>query len=239
MDRVHIQEQNEDDEWVTRVSGFGFKGRMFLSFGIHTPETGTRNWGIAVAAWNEGVEIEFDLEVARIIRLVLDNQAPTATGSIPSQRIDAGSSRSINVSRYFTDPDDDALTYSATSSAPSVVETSVSGSTVRLAGREAGTASVTVTARDPGGLSATQQFSVTVPSSSPPTGDACRVGLVLSPGDYCTVTIPNVSGTDRFRVTSDGRGCYGSFCSGGRLSLNGFVAANISGSSNWRIESMP
>ena len=165
---------------------------------------------------------------------------PTTTGSIPSQSIDAGSSQSIDVSRYFTDPDDDTLTYSAASSAPSVVETSVSGSTVRLTGRGAGTANVTVTARDPGGLSATQQFSVTVSSISPPTGDACRVGLVLSPGDYCTVTIPNVNtGTDRFRVTADGRGCYGGICAGTRLTLNGFVAAKVSGSSNWRINSMP
>ena len=67
----------------------------------------------------------------------------------------------VNVARYFTDPDGDALTYAASSSRTDVVTAAVSGSTVTLTPVAAGTATVTVTARDPGGLSATQSIAVT------------------------------------------------------------------------------
>ena len=70
--------------------------------------------------------------------------------------------------------------------------------------------------------------------------DACRVGQELSPGDYCTVDIPNVSvGTNRFEVRSDGRGCYGGICSGNAMNLNGFEASRIDGTSRWRIDALP
>ncbi len=70
--------------------------------------------------------------------------------------------------------------------------------------------------------------------------DACRVGQELDPGDYCTVDIPGINvGTNRFVVTSDGRGCYGGICAGGGLNLNGFEASRISGTSRWRIDAVP
>ena len=70
--------------------------------------------------------------------------------------------------------------------------------------------------------------------------DACRVGQELGPGDYCTVDIPNVSvGSNRFEVQSDGRGCYGFICSGQGMSLNGFRASRIAGTSRWRIDAVP
>ena len=64
--------------------------------------------------------------------------------------------------QYFIDPDDDVLTYTARSSRTDIVAVSVSGSTVTLTPVAAGTATVAVTARDPGGQSATQSVAVTV-----------------------------------------------------------------------------
>ena len=91
------------------------------------------------------------------------NRAPRASGSIPAQTLSVGGrAASVNVAQYFTDPDGDALTYTARSSRTGVVTAAVSGSTVTLAPVAAGTATVTVTARDPGGLSATQSIAVTV-----------------------------------------------------------------------------
>ena len=70
--------------------------------------------------------------------------------------------------------------------------------------------------------------------------DACHVGRELSPGDYCTVDIPNISvGTNRFEVRSDGRGCYGGICSRNAMNLNGFEASRIAGTSRWRIDALP
>lgn len=73
-----------------------------------------------------------------------------------------GETATLDVSAYFRDPDGGALTYTAATSAPSVVSASVSGSTLTMVGVADGTATVTVTARDPDGLTAAQSFGVTV-----------------------------------------------------------------------------
>ena len=91
------------------------------------------------------------------------NRSPRSTGPIPAQTLTVGgAAASVNVARYFTDPDGDALTYTANSNRTGVVRTSASGGTVTLGPVAAGAATVTVTAGDPGGLSATQSIAVTV-----------------------------------------------------------------------------
>ena len=62
----------------------------------------------------------------------------------------------------FVDPDGDELTYSAESSDPSVATVSVTGSVLTVRAEALGTATGTVTATDPGGLSASVTFDVTV-----------------------------------------------------------------------------
>ena len=59
------------------------------------------------------------------------------------------------------------MTYGATSSDPSVATVSVAGSTVRVTPLSIGTATITVTAEDPGGLRAAQTFELTVPNRGP------------------------------------------------------------------------
>ena len=91
------------------------------------------------------------------------NRAPVPVGSLASVRLAAGGAAAeVDVAAAFRDPDGDALTYQATSSAPSVVAVSVFGTTVSVTPVAGGTSTVTVTARDPGGLSATQVFTVRV-----------------------------------------------------------------------------
>lgn len=68
----------------------------------------------------------------------------------------------VDVSGAFSDPDGDPLSYEATSDASDIATASVSGSDVTVIGEAPGSATVTVTATDPGGLSATQTFAVTV-----------------------------------------------------------------------------
>ena len=90
------------------------------------------------------------------------NRAPSAVGTIPALMLAPGGTATVDASQYFTDPDGDALTYTATSSDSSVATASVSGSTVTITAVAAGSATITVTARDPDGLTATQQAGVTV-----------------------------------------------------------------------------
>ena len=59
------------------------------------------------------------------------NRAPTARGSIPDQTLGVGESVTIDLSRYFTDPDGDRLTYSLLSR-HSDLHASISGSILRI-----------------------------------------------------------------------------------------------------------
>ena len=89
------------------------------------------------------------------------NDAPLAVGSIPDQALEEGGEpTALDLAPYFEDPDGDSLTYAAVSSDPGVASVAVTGSVLTLTPAGYGPASVVVTARDPGGLSAAQTFAV-------------------------------------------------------------------------------
>ena len=90
-------------------------------------------------------------------------RAPVAQGAIPDQTLVEGATETLDVEPYFTDPDGDSLTYTvAVVSGASSVTVAVSGSELTIRGLVAGTAGVRVTATDPGGLTAEQDFTVRV-----------------------------------------------------------------------------
>ena len=93
--------------------------------------------------------------------------APLPSGSIPALTVTVGETAPVNLAGYFTDPDGDALTYTATSSNPQTATVAVSGSVVTVTATARGVVTVTVTARDPGGLTAQATFTVTVPNQAP------------------------------------------------------------------------
>ena len=97
------------------------------------------------------------------------NRPPRPFGSVPAQTLTAGGpAAAVDAAPWFRDPDGDRLRYSAASEDDVVVTAGVTGSTVRLTpGAGAGTTRVTVTARDPGGLSADQRIPVTVEARAP------------------------------------------------------------------------
>ena len=90
------------------------------------------------------------------------NRAPHATVVIPSVTLTAGDAATLNLAEYFSDQDNEALTFSATSSNADAVSVSVSGTALTVTPRQEGSSTVTATARDPRGLSAAQTFGVTV-----------------------------------------------------------------------------
>ena len=120
------------------------------------------------------------------VTVTQQNRAPRAVGSIPAVTLAPGGTSTINASNYFTDPDGDALTYTARSSNTGVATVSVSGATVTITAVSAGSATITITARDPGGLTATQRASVTVESSAAPDLTFTSVSptsVTVAPGD--------------------------------------------------------
>ena len=90
------------------------------------------------------------------------NQAPEPVGSLGTLAFEQGGEVTVHVADNFSDPDGDALTYTAASSDTTVVTVTVSEATVAVFGVAVGSATVTVTATDPGGLSATQDLGVTI-----------------------------------------------------------------------------
>ena len=98
---------------------------------------------------------------------VQPNRAPVTVGTIAAQSLVVGGEpATVGVSANFSDPDGDALTYSAASSDAGVATASVSGNNVTITPVAEGSATVTVTATDPDGLSANQSIAVTVEAAN-------------------------------------------------------------------------
>ena len=94
--------------------------------------------------------------------VLVPNRPPEIGLRIPPARLIPDGVARRDVSEYFTEPDGQELTYSAMSSDDAIVSPSISNVTLSLAGGAAGVATITVTATDPGGLSASQEFMATV-----------------------------------------------------------------------------
>ena len=103
------------------------------------------------------------------------NRPPAAVGTLPDRRLTLNGTLEVDVSQAFVDPDGDALSYTVSSAAPHVVTVLASDARVTLTAVGVGTATVRVTATDPGGLSATQSFTTRV--TAPFTDDPIRPGV--------------------------------------------------------------
>ena len=116
------------------------------------------------------------------------NRAPVTNITGGTLEIPVGPATiTTDVSGHFSDPDGDALTFSATTSDASVATVSVTGSQVAITGVSPGTATVTITARDPGGLTASYPTTVTV--NGPPLLTDSIPNHVLAEGASATVDL--------------------------------------------------
>ena len=102
------------------------------------------------------------LTVSDTFEVTVPNQTPVVSDTIPAQRLTVGEVREWTGSEHFVDPDGDPLTYAAGTTDASIVLAIVSGGDFGIAAVAPGTATVTVTATDGGGLSASHAFQVTV-----------------------------------------------------------------------------
>ena len=128
---------------------------------LYTPEPnyhGADRFTYVVSDGNgETAEARVDVTVLPV------NDAPAPVGVIPDQALDEGGGEAtVELAPFFEDIDGDPLEYRASSSDPSVAMAAVSRAVLTLAPVEYGSAAVTVTAEDQGGLTATQTFVVGV-----------------------------------------------------------------------------
>ena len=142
------------------------------------------------------------------------NQAPEAVGTIPTQTVDAGQTVDVDAAPWFSDPDDDELTYEATTLDPSVAAVTVSGSIVTVEGVAQGAAKIEITASDPGGLSAMQSFETMVEGAqamvafetntlASPEGATVMLNIVASSPMESAVMLHYTLGVDMRTGTED------------------------------------
>ena len=93
--------------------------------------------------------------------------APVVASAVSDMDLKAEATRDVSLSGVFSDPDGDALTITAETSDPGVVEARIVQDTLTIAGVADGTATVTVTARDADGNTVSDTLDVTV--VGPPT----------------------------------------------------------------------
>ncbi|GEM_PF-4210476 len=97
------------------------------------------------------------------------NRPPVVANAIPNQPLTVGGAftRNLNAApAVFSDPDGDALSYSATSSATSTATANVTGNILTVTAAGGGSATITVTAND--GKGGTQSTTFTVTVNQPP-----------------------------------------------------------------------
>jgi hypothetical protein len=118
---------------------------------------------------------------------------PITAGSIDAAIVQAGAATTVDVAANFNEPQGEDLTYVASSSDTDVATASNEGSVVSITGVAAGTATISVTATDPTGLSAKQTFMVTVTAAdaTPTTDPTCGSGAL------------DVKGTCEVEITAD------------------------------------
>lgn len=153
---------------------------------------------VAITATDPGGE-----SATQSFSVTVPNRAPVVEGSISSQTVEVGDSATMDVTPFFSDPDGDVLTYSATARDTTIVVAMATGSVITVAAVAKGETTVKVTAADTEGLTATQSFGVTVPNRAPVVADTIpdvtvavgdRVALEMTPffadpdGDGLTFT---------------------------------------------------
>ena len=149
-------------------------GAFFWDNWIASDEDWERYW---TARRNYDIRNKASGEVVRAWYRRYANRPPAAVGALLDRRLPTVASvLDVDVSQAFADPDGDALTYTASSSAPQVVTARAAGARVTLTAVSRGVSTIRVTATDPVGLSAAQSFAVTVGAASF-TDDPIRPGV--------------------------------------------------------------
>ena len=140
----------------------------------------------------------------------LANRPPAATGRLPAEvGLAPEETRALNLAAAFSDPDGDALTYTAWSSNRSVATAWAAGDELRLRAVGVGTAEVTVVAADPADLTARVRLRVVVgialslADASAPEGGTARLVAELSVSRAVATTFGWRVGADQDSATAD------------------------------------
>ena len=110
-----------------------------------------------------GADPSVDEKIDAEITVYDINEAPVAAAVFTDRTlVESDGLQQSDISSYFSDPEGDELTYAATSSDSLVAGVGIAGATLAIAPTGPGTATVEVTATDPGQLRFSQRFVLNV-----------------------------------------------------------------------------
>ena len=159
-------------QWRAEGQGWSTARQMEVSAGVARAllgglQTGTR-YLVRVIGLNRGYAGEASAEASGTPETQepttpQENRAPEATDSeLTDLFLHPGETTSLELFTAFLDPDGDTLSYQARSSDNSVAVARAVGATLEVSGVAAGVVEITVSAADPGGLSAERSLQATV-----------------------------------------------------------------------------
>lgn len=132
---------------------------------------------------------------------------PRAVGEIAALSLPAGSRADTLLIRKFLDPDKDALVFGIASSQPEVAQAAMQDRVASIAAQAPGVATMTVTATDEDGLSASLSFRVTVAAPLPDrevmAGETLSMPLAALLTEKNSEAEPEISSSDDTRVTAE------------------------------------
>ena len=189
-------------------------------------EGGPGSYSLTVTATDAG---NLSASAAVNVTILDENEAPTVSAQISDFAIEVGTSRSVDVAAAFSDPDGDALSYSAASSSSDVANASIAGTNLVVSAASIGATTVTVVASDPSGLSAELQVSVTVEASRTERARTLQLSLAAMARTIGTETVDVLGtrmdaarGRDHVQVMGHSLAC-GVFGSGQDCTLQSFA----------------
>ena len=129
------------------------------------------------------------------IAITVENLAPVVSKPLPAQTLVVGNLTVVDVAPYFSDPNQDTLTYTASSETPELVAVEMmglSGARLNINPLAAGDVTITVAVSD-GEFTATQPLSVSVTGTISPDLIVESISLIgeatLAPGDSFTLSV--------------------------------------------------
>ena len=122
------------------------------------------------------------------------NSAPTIVNAIADQTIAVGGTYSVDLTTVFSDPDNDVLTFAASSGDEATATATISNSTLTVTGVAVGSATITVSATDTQGSNTKvdDTFTVTVTSNSAPTIASAIADQTIAVGGTYSVDLTAV-----------------------------------------------
>jgi len=132
------------------------------------------------------------LSATQTAEITVENRAPVVEKEIPPQALKVGESVTLDIMDNFSDPDGDELTYSAESADTLLATATIDGTAVEIEATGNGVVIVSITATDPGGLSATIEVEVEVAENHRPRAVGELEDHTLVTDDTVTVDLEDL-----------------------------------------------